>query len=57
MSAGKEAIKLTRECIRNKRDFSVETTLAGGNAIRHMKEAKANGFEITIFMLDLAITT
>ncbi|OMF21920.1 hypothetical protein BK133_27525 [Paenibacillus sp. FSL H8-0548] len=29
VSAGKEAIKLVRECIKNKRDFSIETTLAG----------------------------
>jgi predicted ABC-type ATPase len=34
VSAGKEAIKLARDCIRNGRDFSIETTLAGGNAIR-----------------------
>ncbi|MEI0737510.1 hypothetical protein VQ056_13960 [Paenibacillus sp. JTLBN-2024] len=33
VSAGKEAIKLARECIQHKRDFSLETTLAGGNAI------------------------
>ncbi|QMV40529.1 zeta toxin family protein [Cohnella cholangitidis] len=53
VSAGKEAIKLARDCIRYKRDFSVETTLAGGNAIRHMQEAKANGFEITMFYVGL----
>jgi predicted ABC-type ATPase len=29
VTAGKEAIKLARDCIRNTRDFSVETTLAG----------------------------
>jgi predicted ABC-type ATPase len=53
ISAGKEAIKLARECIRHKRDFSVETTLAGGNVIRLMKEARANGFKVTMFYVGL----
>ncbi|NOU99449.1 zeta toxin family protein [Paenibacillus planticolens] len=53
ISAGKEAIKLAKECIRNRRDFSVETTLAGGNAIRLMRDAKANGFEVTMFYVGL----
>ena len=35
LSAGKEAIKIARECIRYKWDFTVETTFAGGNVIRH----------------------
>ncbi|MNJ42881.1 hypothetical protein D3C77_378610 [compost metagenome] len=38
VSAGKEAIKLARDCIDHKRVFSVETTLAGGNVIRLMKK-------------------
>ncbi|QJD87040.1 zeta toxin family protein [Cohnella herbarum] len=53
VSAGKEAIKLARDCIHNRRDFSVETTLAGGNAIRLMRDAKANGFEVTMFYVGL----
>ena len=53
VSAGKEAIKLARECIQHKRDFSVETTLAGGNAIRLIREAKANGFEVMMFYVGL----
>ncbi len=53
VSAGKEAIKLARDCIHHKRDFSVETTLAGGNAIRLIREAKANGFEVTMFYVGL----
>ncbi|MFC7677582.1 zeta toxin family protein [Paenibacillus sp. GCM10028914] len=53
ISAGKEAIKLAKDCIRNRRDFSVETTLAGGNAIRLMRDAKANGFEVTMFYVGL----
>ncbi|MFB5762992.1 zeta toxin family protein [Paenibacillus medicaginis] len=54
VSAGKEAIKLARECIRQSRDFSIETTLAGGNAIRLMKYARENGFEITMFYVGLS---
>jgi Uncharacterized protein conserved in bacteria len=53
VSAGKEAIKLARECIQHKRDFSLETTLAGGNAIRLIRDAKANGFEVTMFYVGL----
>src|SRR5690625_509976 len=49
VSAGKEAIRLARNCIHYGRDFSIETTLAGGNAIRLMQKAEANGFEISMF--------
>ncbi|WP_337102552.1 hypothetical protein [Paenibacillus sp. YIM B09110] len=40
ISAGKEEIKLVREFKAHQRDFTVETTLAGGNVIRQMREAK-----------------
>lgn len=53
VSAGKEAIKLAKDCIRNRRDFSVETTLAGGNTIRLMRNAKINGFRIIMFYVGL----
>ncbi|WP_010496642.1 hypothetical protein [Paenibacillus elgii] len=53
VSAGKEAIKLARDCIRHNRDFSIETTLAGRNVIRLMRDAKANGFEVTMFYVGL----
>ncbi|MFC4102723.1 zeta toxin family protein [Paenibacillus xanthanilyticus] len=53
VSAGKEAIKLARECILHKRDFTVETTLAGGNVIRQMQEAKSKGFEVIMFYVGL----
>lgn len=53
VSAGKEAIRIARECIRNKWDFTVETTLAGGNVIRQMKDAKEQGFEIIMFYVGL----
>lgn len=48
------AVKVRFEtCIRHGRDFSVGTTLAGGNAIRLMRNAKANKFEITMFYVGL----
>ncbi|ACT00502.1 zeta toxin family protein [Paenibacillus sp. JDR-2] len=53
VSAGKDAIKLVRECILHRRDFTVETTLAGGNVIRQMREAKDNGFEVIMFYVGL----
>lgn len=53
VSAGKEAIRLARDCIRYRRDFSIETTLAGGNAIRLMRDAKASEFEVTMFFVGL----
>lgn len=53
VSAGKEAIKIVSDCIGSKRDFSVETTLAGRNAIRQIKQAKENGFEVTMFYVGL----
>ncbi|MBY9080742.1 zeta toxin family protein [Paenibacillus sp. HN-1] len=53
VSAGKEAIKLARECIQHRRDFSVETTLAGGNVLRLIQDARADGFEVTMFYVGL----
>ena len=53
VSAGKEAIKLARDCIRQNRDFSIETTLSGGNALRLIKHARENGMKITMFYVGL----
>jgi predicted ABC-type ATPase len=53
ISAGKEAIHLARECIEKHRDFSIETTLSGGYAIRLIQEARVCGFEITMFYFGL----
>ncbi|GIP20689.1 zeta toxin family protein [Paenibacillus sp. J22TS3] len=53
ISAGKAAIRIARECIRNRWDFTVETTLAGGNVIRQMQDAKEQGFEIIMFYVGL----
>ncbi|EFU39353.1 hypothetical protein PVOR_25388 [Paenibacillus vortex V453] len=52
-SAGREAIKRVRECIQNGKSFSIETTLAGKNAIRQMEQAKKAGFEINLYYVGL----
>lgn len=51
--AGRLAIKLARDCIKNQRSFSVETTLAGKTFLKRIKKARENGFEITMFYLGL----
>lgn len=53
ISAGKEAIRLARNCIDNRRDFTIETTFTGGNVIRLMQSAKESGFETTMFFVGL----
>jgi predicted ABC-type ATPase len=40
VSAGKEVLRSVKQYINEGRDFSIETTLAGQNAIKQMKEAK-----------------
>lgn len=42
-----------KNTIRYKWDFTVETTLAGGNVIRQMRDAKEQGFEIIMFYVGL----
>jgi len=53
VSAGKQAILLARECIENNWDFSMETTLSGGYAIRLMREARERGFQIVMYYVGL----
>jgi predicted ABC-type ATPase len=53
VSARKETIRLARDCIANNRDFSIETTLAGGNVIRQMQDARKKGFKIMMFYVGL----
>jgi predicted ABC-type ATPase len=53
VSAGKEAIRLARDCIKLQWDFSIETTLSGRYMIRLMREAKAKQFKITMFYVGL----
>lgn len=42
MQAGKEAITLINDCIKNCRSFSMETTMSGKLSIKQMKRAKSH---------------
>ena len=42
LAAGKAAVRLIYECIEEEKSFSIETTLAGKNAIHQMIKAKEN---------------
>lgn len=42
VSAGKEVIKSVNQYIKEGKDFSIETTLAGKNALRQIAKAKFN---------------
>jgi predicted ABC-type ATPase len=53
VSAGKEVIKSVKKYIEEGKDFSIETTLAGKNAIRQMQKAKEMGYEVTMFYVAL----
>lgn len=53
VSAGKEVIKSVYKHIKEGTDFSIETTLSGGNAIRQMLKAKKQGYKITMFYVAL----
>ncbi|MBY0221660.1 zeta toxin family protein [Sporosarcina aquimarina] len=49
--AGREAIRLIEELIRDKQDFSMETTLSGRLPLKQMSSAKENGFRIVVYYL------
>ena len=53
VSAGKEVIKSVNHYLKEGKDFSIETTLAGKNAIRQMQKAKSLGYEVTMFYVAL----
>ncbi|MVP02091.1 AAA family ATPase [Paenibacillus sp. N10] len=53
IAAGREALKRVQNCIDHKRDFSIETTLAGGNVMRQMQRAAQSGYAITMFYVGL----
>ncbi|MEQ6375598.1 hypothetical protein RZN25_01950 [Bacillaceae bacterium S4-13-56] len=47
-------IKSVSNYIKEGKDFSIETTLAGKNAIRQIQKAKNEGYEITMFYIALS---
>lgn len=53
ITAGKEVIRSVRAYIQEGKDFSIETTLAGKNAINQMIKAKELGYEVTMFYIAL----
>ena len=54
IAAGKEVIKSVNDYMNEGKDFSIETTLAGKNAIRQMQKAKEMDYEITMFYVALS---
>ncbi|MDC3416680.1 zeta toxin family protein [Aquibacillus salsiterrae] len=47
-------IKSVHAYIKEGKDFSIETTLAGKNAIRQIQKAKKMGYEVTMFYVALS---
>lgn len=54
IAAGKEVIKSVKRYIEEGKSFSIETTLAGKNAIRQIQKAKEMGYEVTMFYIALS---
>jgi predicted ABC-type ATPase len=54
VSAGKEVLRSVKQYIKEGKDFSIETTLAGKNSIKQMQEAKEMGYELTMFYIALS---
>src|SRR5699024_833678 len=50
---GKEVIRTVYKNIKERTDFSIETTLAGHNAIRQILKAKEQNYKITMFYIAL----
>lgn len=53
VKAGRQTLNLVRDLIKHKTSFSIETTLAGGNAIRQIQEAIKAGYEIRLYYVGL----
>lgn len=51
--AGRATIKLVNDCIQNRRQFSLETTLSGHLILEQMRRAKAQGFYIRLLYISL----
>ncbi|PAD72842.1 zeta toxin family protein [Paenibacillus campinasensis] len=52
-AAGREAVKLVRQCIEEGKSFSIETTLGGKNVLNQMQLAKKSGFSINLYYVGL----
>ncbi|HUC94264.1 MAG TPA: zeta toxin family protein [Paenibacillus sp.] len=53
LSAGKEAVKLIRNCLEKEKTFAMETTLSGQYVIRQMNAAKKAGYKVFLYYIGL----
>jgi len=53
MAAGRETIRLVNDAIATGKNFTIETTFGGGNALRQMNAAKQQGFHINLYYIGL----
>lgn|SRR5699024_498224 len=53
VTAGKEVINSVNEYLKEGKSFSIETTLAGKNALKQIIKAKKYGYEVTMFYIAL----
>ncbi|WP_145950043.1 zeta toxin family protein [Paenibacillus sp. Y412MC10] len=53
IEAGRETLRRVNVCIEQGKDFSIETTLGGGNALRQMEKAKQAGFHVNLYYVGL----
>jgi len=53
VAAGKQAIRLARDYLKNNQSFAVETTLAGSTYIKMMQQAKQQGYELNFIFVGI----
>ena len=53
LPAGREALRLTAEYLRQRVSFAVETTLAGHGKLDLLREAKSRGYEVHLLFVGL----
>ncbi len=53
LMAGKEAIRLYKKYLLEKKSFSMETTLSGNSPIQFLKQAKETGFETSLIYIGI----
>lgn len=53
VAAGRQAIQLGRDYLKNKQSFAVETTLSGNTYINIMQRAKQEGYEINLIFVGI----
>jgi predicted ABC-type ATPase len=50
---GKKSLKLVQDCLNEKKDFAIESTLAGNTILKNIKKAKELGYNITLFYIGI----